>query len=395
MELGKRISDQSTGMEARLYSDFPFPWRKDGGPRDDFEREAIRQLRQFPDQPFYRFEHFQGRPSLRYVVADRMEAGCISCHNSHPHSPKMDWKLGDVRGVLEITRPLDSIIAQTRAGLRDTFALMAIIGSLALSGLALVFRAQRQARERERADQERNTAMQAELARVARLTTMGQMAASIAHEINQPLAAVVNNGNAGLRWLDKQPPNIAEVQATLRRIVSDGERGVGIIESIRSMLKKGGRERVELDLNELIRDVMRLTQGQFQRYGVSIHSELADDLPRVSADRVQLEQVILNLFVNAAEAMSSSSDRERVVRVRSEKHDGNGALISVEDSGTGVEPEDVNRIFEAFFTTKAEGMGMGLSICRSIVESYGGRITVANATPHGSVFQVFLPGKSK
>jgi C4-dicarboxylate-specific signal transduction histidine kinase len=307
----------------------------------------------------------------------------------------MDWKLGDVRGVLEITRPLDSIIAQTRAGLRDTFALMAIIGSLALSGLALVFRTQRQARERERADQERNTAMQAELARVARLTTMGQMAASIAHEINQPLAAIVNNGNAGLRWLDKQPPNIAEVQATLRRIVSDGERGVGIIESIRSMLKKGGRERVELDLNELIRDVMRLTQGQFQRSGVSIHSELADDLPSVSADRVQLEQVILNLFMNAAEAMSSSSDRERVVRVRSEKHDGNGALISVEDSGTGVEPEDVNRIFEAFFTTKAEGMGMGLSICRSIVESYGGRITVANAAPHGSVFQVFLPGKRK
>jgi C4-dicarboxylate-specific signal transduction histidine kinase len=175
--------------------------------------------------------------------------------------------------------------------------------------------------------------------------------------------------------------------------VSDGERGVGIIESIRSMLKKGDRKRVELDLGELIRDVMRLTQGQFQRYGVSIHSELADDLPRVSADRVQLEQVILNLFMNAAEAMSSSSDRERVVRVRSEKHEGNGALISVEDSGTGVEPEDLNRIFEPFFTTKAEGMGMGLSICRSIVESYGGRITVANATPHGSVFQVFLPGE--
>jgi len=393
MELSKRISEQSTVMQARLYSDFPFPWRKDGGPRDDFEREAIRQLRQFPDQPFYRFEDFQGRQSLRYAVADRMEAGCVACHNSHPDSPKRDWKLGDVRGVLEIIRPLDSIIAQTRAGLQETFALMAIMGTLALSGLALVFRSQRQARERERADQERNAAMQAELARVARLTTMGQMAASIAHEINQPLAAVVNNANAGLRWLDRQPPNIAEVKAALRRIVSDGERGGGIIESMRSMLRKGGRKRVELDLNELICDVMRLTQGQFQRYGVSIRSELADDLPSVSADRVQLEQVILNLFMNAAEAMSSSSERERVVSVRSEKHDGNGVLISVEDSGTGVEAQDVNRIFEAFFTTKAEGMGMGLSICRSIVESHGGRITAAKATPHGSVFQVFLPGE--
>jgi signal transduction histidine kinase len=392
MELSKRISEQGTGMQARLYSDFPFPWRKDGGPRDDFEREAIRQLRQFPNQPFYRFEDFQGRQSLRYAVADRMEAGCVSCHNSHPDSPKKDWKLGDVRGVLEIIRPLDSIIAQTRAGLRETFALMAIIGTLALSGLALVFRRQRQARERELADQERNAAMQAELARVARLTTMGQMTASIAHEINQPLAGIVNNANAGLRWLNRQPRNTGEVEAALRRIVSDGERSSGILESIRAMLKKGDHEKIELDINELINNVMRLTQGQFQGYGVSIRSELADDLPRVWANRVQLEQVILNLLMNAAEATLSNSDRERVVCVQSKKDDSNGVLISVEDSGTGVEPEQVKRIFEAFFTTKAEGIGMGLSICRSIVESHGGRITVAKATPHGSVFQVILPG---
>ena len=185
MELSERISKQSTGMQARLYSDFPFPWRKEGGPRDDFEREAIRQLRQFPDQPFYRFEDFQGRQSLRYAVADRMEAGCVSCHNTHPDSPKTNWKLGDVRGVLEIIRPLDSIIAQINAGLRETFALMAIIGMLGLSGLALVVGKLRQsqaaARERERVDQEHNAAMQAELARVARLTTMGEMASSIAH----------------------------------------------------------------------------------------------------------------------------------------------------------------------------------------------------------------------
>jgi C4-dicarboxylate-specific signal transduction histidine kinase len=256
----------------------------------------------------------------------------------------------------------------------------------------LVFRRQRQARERELADQDRNTAMQAELARVARLTTMGQMAASIAHEINQPLAGIVNNANAGLRWLNRQPRNIKEVEAALRRIVRDGERGSGILESIRAMLKKGDRKKVELDLNELISDVTRLTQGQFERYGVSIRSELADDLPKVWADRVQLEQVILNLVMNAAEATLSNSDRERVVCVRSEKYDSNGALIYVEDSGTGVEPEEVNRIFEAFFTTKADGIGMGLSICRSIVESHGGRITVAKATLHGSVFKVILPG---
>ena len=399
MELSEEISDQSVGMHARLYSDFPFPWRKDGGPRDDFEKEAIRQVREFPDQPFYRFEEFQGRQSLRYAAADqKMTAGCVSCHNTHPDSPKTDWKLGDVRGVLEIIRPLDSIIAQTRAGLRETFALMALLGVLGLSGLGLMVgrlrQSQADAREREVADQQHNAAMQAELARVSRLTTMGEMASSIAHEINQPLASVVNNANAARRWLDRDPPNTEEVQAALARIVMDGERGSHIIGNIRSMVKKGDLSRAQIDLNELINDAIRLAEDQFQRHGVSIRSELADDLPRVMADRVQLQQVMLNLLMNADEAMLSVYDHERLVRVRSEKHD-TGALIEVADSGTGIEPENAKRIFEAFFTTKSEGMGMGLSICRSIVESHGGRITVAKAIPHGSLFQVILPGERK
>ena len=250
------------------------------------------------------------------------------------------------------------------------------------------------AREREIADQARNAATQAELARVARLTTMGEMAASIAHEINQPLAAVVNNANAGLRWLNARPPNIDEVRAALTRIAKDGERGGGIIESIRAMLKKGVRQRSAINLNELIRDVMRLTRGQLQRHGVSIRSELSDDVPSVVADPIQLQQVIFNLFMNAAEAMISISDGERLVCVRSERHDGGGALLAVEDSGPGVEPEHAKRIFEAFFTTKAEGMGMGLSICRSIVESHGGRITVTRGVPRGTVVQVTLPGST-
>jgi C4-dicarboxylate-specific signal transduction histidine kinase len=235
--------------------------------------------------------------------------------------------------------------------------------------------------------------MQAELARVARLTTMGEMASSIAHEINQPLASVVNNANAARRWLDRDPPNIEEAQAALRRIVNDGERGSGIIGSIRAMVKKGDLSRAQIDLNELINDALRLAADQFQRHGVSIRSELADDLPRVTANRVQLQQVMLNLLMNAAEAMLPIYDHERLVRVRSEKHD-QGALIEVADSGTGIEPDDAKRIFEAFFTTKAEGMGMGLSICRSIVEAHGGRITMAKAVPQGTVFQVILPGNT-
>jgi C4-dicarboxylate-specific signal transduction histidine kinase len=247
------------------------------------------------------------------------------------------------------------------------------------------------ARERETAEQARHAAMQAEITRVARLTTMGEMAASIAHEINQPLAGVVNNANAALRWLDRQAPNIEEVEAALKRIAKDGERGSRIIGSIRAMVKKGVRDKAQVDVNELIRDVVQLTKSQFQRNGVSLHLELADELPMVVADRVQLQQVMLNLLMNAVEATLPVYDRERLVSIRSGKHDGQAASIEVEDSGTGIGPEEAKRIFDAFFTTKAEGMGMGLSICRSIVESHGGRIVVVKGVPHGSVFQVILP----
>jgi C4-dicarboxylate-specific signal transduction histidine kinase len=251
------------------------------------------------------------------------------------------------------------------------------------------------ARERERDDQKHLTSMQAELARAARLTTMGEMAASIAHEINQPLASVVNNANAGIRWLDRETPNIEEVKAALNRIVNDGQRGSDIIGSVRAMVKKGGRSRIQIDLGELIEEVMRLIEGQFQRHGVSVQVELAHDVPNVLGDRVQLQQVILNLLTNAADAVTHESDGERSVRVRSKRHDGHDVLIAVEDSGTGITPDNKKRIFDAFYTTKSEGMGMGLSICRSIVESHGGRITVEDASPCGSVFQIILPGEER
>ena len=234
-------------------------------------------------------------------------------------------------------------------------------------------------------------ALRAELAGVARLTAMGELAASIAHEIRQPLAAVVNNANAGLRWLNNQPPNLKQVRTALKRIVRDSERGGDVLGSIQGMLKKGEEERARLDINDLIREVMRLVQGELKNRGVSSRAELADDLPRVLADRIQLRQVILNLIMNAIEAMVSVSDRARVLRVRSENHGDDGVFVAVEDFGSGIASEDMDRIFETFFTTKSEGMGMGLSICRSIVESHGGRISASRANPRGSVFQFFLP----
>ena len=247
------------------------------------------------------------------------------------------------------------------------------------------------AREREASEHVRTVTMQAELERAARFTAMGELAASIAHEINQPLAAIVNNASAGLRWLNNRPPNLDEVRLVLGRLVNDGGRCSEIIAGIRAMLKKGSQSRAEIDLNELICGVKNLMQSQLETRGVLIQTQLADDLPRVMADRVQLQQVLLNLFVNAAEAMACISDRERVVNVRSERYDGEGALIAVQDSGIGIDTAHAGRIFDAFFTTKSEGMGMGLSICQSIVQSHGGRMMVSPGNPHGSVFCVILP----
>ena len=247
------------------------------------------------------------------------------------------------------------------------------------------------ARERETSEQARTVTMQAELERAARFTAMGELAASIAHEINQPLAAIVNNASAGLRWLNNRPPNLDEVRLVLGRLVNDGGRCSEIIAGIRAMLKKSSQSRAEIDLNELICGVKNLMQSQLETRGVLILTQLADDLPRVMADRVQLQQVFLNLFVNAAEAMACISDRERVVNVRSERYDGEGALIAVQDSEIGIDTAHAGRIFDAFFTTKSEGMGMGLSICQSIVQSHGGRMMVSPGNPHGSVFCVILP----
>ena len=215
----------------------------------------------------------------------------------------------------------------------------------------------RQAREDRDKAEELFHALQAEVARVARLTTMGELAASIAHEIRQPLAAVLTNANAGLRWLNNQPPNLEQVSAALKRIVEASERGGDVIGSIQGMPKKGEEERARIDINDLIREVMRLVQGELNYRGVSSRAELADDLPRVLGDRIQLRQVILNLIMNAIEAVASVSDRARVLRVRSENHGDDGVLVAVEISGSGIAPENMDRIFETFLRLKPREWG--------------------------------------
>ena len=216
------------------------------------------------------------------------------------------------------------------------------------------------------------------------------MAATIAHELNQPLAAIVSNGSAGLRWLDRPEPNLEEARLAFGRVVNEGHRAAQIITSIRTMFRKDSGARSPVAINELVCDVVSTSLGELKRRRVSLALELLDDLPPVQADRVQLQQVLLNLLTNASDSMASITDRPHMLCVRSE-HLEDWILVSVQDFGTGINPEHAERMFDAFFTTKPNGIGLGLSICRSIVESHGGRLSVFPAHPHGSVFQVMLP----
>jgi PAS domain S-box-containing protein len=233
---------------------------------------------------------------------------------------------------------------------------------------------------------------QSELARVARLTTVGEMTASIAHEINQPLGAIVANGSAGLRWLSHATPNLDEARAALKRIVHEGHRAGQVIAGIRAMFKKEGPERVPHDVNDVVRDVLGLVHDDVERERIAVRADLVEALPHVLVDRAQLQQVILNLVTNAIDAMGSLDRRARVLRLKSERLASDGVMVTVEDTGDGIERADIDRIFEAFFTTKPHGMGMGLSISRSIVESHGGRLSASRGHPCGAVFQVVLPG---
>jgi PAS domain S-box-containing protein len=233
-------------------------------------------------------------------------------------------------------------------------------------------------------------AAQSELGRIARLTTVGAMAASIAHELNQPLASIVTNGNAGFRWLDRSEPNLEEARSAFERVVNEGHRAAQIIAGVRAMFRKESSERLPVAINEVVCDVVSTSLSELKSRRVSLALELLDGLPPVLADRVQLQQVLLNLFTNAVDAMVSVVNRPRMLGVRCERLE-DWVLISVQDSGTGIHPEHAERMFDAFFTTKPNGIGLGLPICRSIVESHGGRLSVSPVDPHGSVFQVTLP----
>jgi PAS domain S-box-containing protein len=245
-------------------------------------------------------------------------------------------------------------------------------------------------RTERRLVEERLRKAQTELAHVSRLTTMGELAACIVHEVNQPLTGVITNANTSLRWLAGSTPDLAEARAAISRIVRDGNRATDVILRLRSLFKKASSAREQLDINEAIQEVVILTQSEVRSHKVALRTELAVDLHPVTGDRVQLQQVIVNLILNGIEAMSTVGDRERTLLIRTQPGEGSEVRVTVRDSGIGFDPQSAERIFDAFHTTKAGGLGMGLSISRSIVESHGGRLWATLNDGPGAAFQFTL-----
>ncbi|MEK6336697.1 MAG: ATP-binding protein [Acidobacteriota bacterium] len=243
--------------------------------------------------------------------------------------------------------------------------------------------------ERKRAE-EGLQKTQAELAHTARVTTMGELTSTIAHEVNQPLAAIVTNGNACLRWLATNPPNVEEARETVTRMVKDGHRASEVVGRIRAFFRKTTPEKVRVDINQLIQDVIAMVPGELRRNRVQVRTELANDLPSVVGDQIQLQQVLLNLVINAIEGMSTVN-RPRQLLIESQRSESGGVLVRVQDNGVGFDEQSAAQLFNAFYTTKPQGLGMGLSISRTTIEAYGGRLWATPNDGGGSTFQFTLP----
>jgi signal transduction histidine kinase len=305
--------------------------------------------------------------------------------------PKFDWREMQRWGISESGLPPGSKIyfRDPTAWERYRWQMVAITTALLVQMFLIVgLFYERHRRRRAEATSRQHLS---ELAHMNRSTTAGELSASIAHEVKQPLAAITANGGAALRWLAKATPDLDEARAALERIV-DGARHAGeVIDTIRSMFRKSDDERLALKPDLVIEEVLALLHGDFQRRGISIQTRLHAGIPEIEANRVQLQQVILNLLVNAAEAMDSVTDRARILKITLNRKEPSDIVITVEDSGPSLEPKDIERIFEPFYTTKPAGMGLGLAICRSIVEAHGGRMFATPGRWYGLAVHISIP----
>ena len=307
-------------------------------------------------------------------------------------SPKFDWREMQRWGISESLLPVKSEVRFREPTVWDQYhRQLVMIGTVLLLQTALIGVLLHENRRRRRAEASASK-LQSDLARMNRFASAGEMSASIAHEIRQPLAAIANNGSASLNWLKRKVPDLDEVRILLQDIIKESHRADDIIKSVRAMFRNDSPTRRQINLNELIRQVITITAGSIKSNNIMLDANLTDDVPPlVMADPVQLQQVILNLIMNAVEAMSRSGDSARILQLRSQLDGAGTVLIKVADSGPSIDPKVAERMFQPFFTTKPGGMGMGLAICKTIIQQHGGSLTASAGKPHGMEFQIVLP----
>ena len=330
-----------------------------------------------------------GRLALRILAGET--ASSIPVTTGESLRPIFDWRQLQRWQISEQRLPPGSEVRFQESTLWEQYriqivALFAVLVAQALLITGLIY----EHRWRRKAEVGARASM-SELARVNRIATAGALSASIAHEVNQPLTSVVASANAALRWLSGATPDIERARMSLAQIINAGHRASDVIKSIRAMFKKDDETRLPLNINGLISQVLALVRIDLERHQVTLQTQLEGDLPPVIGDRIQLQQVLLNLIMNAVDSMDATTDRPRVLRVGSTLKQPERVLVSVEDNGTGIDPDDADRIFAPLFTTKSRGMGMGLSICRSIIETHHGRLWASPGEKSGSVFQFALP----
>jgi PAS domain S-box-containing protein len=334
---------------------------------------------------------------LRMVGYDRADLVAGHLRWTEPTPP--EWRDRDARTAAELKMIGTAQPFEKEYFRKDGSRVPVLIGSVTLEeseteGVAFVLdlterkRAEAEARESE----QRYREVQMELAHANRVATIGQLTASIGHEVKQPITATATNAAAALRWLGAQPPNLEEARQALDRIVNDAMRAGDIIGRIRALIQKAPPRKHSVDINEAIREVIELTRGEAVKTGVSVQTHLADGLPLIHGDRVQLQQVNLNLIINAIDAMSGIAEAPRELLITTGQAESGGVLVAVRDSGPGLAPTTLERLFEAFYTTKPSGLGLGLSICRSIIEAHGGRLWASANVPRGAVFHFTVPG---
>ncbi len=338
----------------------------------DLHDRVLRVNKEFTHIFGYKFEEIVHRSSIDLITPVELRADALRNRQRLADGQHLNIetirhrKDGSPRNVSEVSFP---VIANNRC-----------------IGYYVIFR---DITEGKRA-MERLQETQAELAHLSRITTMGELAASIAHEINQPIGAIVTNSNASVRWLKQNPPAINDAEQTLECIVRDANRAAEVIGRIRSLLRKTPTAMVSLDINEVIREVLTLTNYESSRRGATVLTELTESIPPVLGDRIQLQQVLLNLIINSFDALSEISDRPRRISLRSVSSSGS-VMVEVKDSGHGWDDSHAALMFDPFFTTKKGGTGMGLTISRTIIENHGGKLWAERGTPHGAILKFTLP----